>query len=438
MTRFKRILKKTAMTLVAVVLLLFVANSLLNYYWGRQIESRLASMKAMGQPTSLADLQSQPVPDRDNAAPIYKRAFKAVSDPTTKRDMEALYPVLYSKSAAPTPVNWAKAKSALARCDRIFALIEEAQSKPVCRFSAYPTYNPQSEESLERFNVSANEHMEHLGGLRSAVRLLCAGMILSAREGRTQDVVRYAQSALKVNDAIGREAMLMEYLVSVAITNLTLANMRQALSYCRPSESELRQLDSAFARIDAPKLYKHAIEGERVYFLMQNYEFRKAGVKYPFRNGDTLAYLNFASRHLDCTRMDYSTALSKGLVGPSTGDSLPFYAILTKLTAPVTARAAGARYKCEAEIACGRAFLALRAYKARFGKYPRTLRDLRSGIGWELPADPFTSKDLVYKPVGGGFILYSVGYDLVDNGGVPLQPRGQAKPSGDIAWKVSL
>ena len=134
--------------------------------------------------------------------------------------------------------------------------------------------------------------------------------------------------------------------------------------------------------------------------------------------------------------MNYSAALSKGLVGPSAADNLPFYAIFTKMTADVMVRTAGARYKCEAEIACGRTFLALRAYKARFGKYPRTLPDLRSGINWELPVDPFTGKDLVYKQVRNGFILYSIGYDLKDNGGTPLQSRDEAEPRGDIVWRI--
>lgn len=434
MTRFKRILKKTAVTVLALALILFVANSLLDYYWGRQIEARLAALRAAGQPTSFADLQGPPVPERDNAAPIYKRAFKAMSDPVAKRDMEALYPILYSKSTTPSPADWAKAKAAIARCDGIIALIAEAQSKPACQFPMYPVIKGMSSESVERHDALAQERYRQLAGLRSAERLLCAKMILSAREGRTQDVVSYGRSALKINDAIGRAPMLIEFLASAAVTNLALANMRQALIYCQPSEDELRQLDEALLRIDMPELYKRAIEGERVYFLAQNLEYGRAGM--PLWRGDTLAYLGFIARHLESTRMNYSAALSKGLVGPNAADGLPFYSIFTRILAPVMARAAGARYMCEAEIACGRTFLALGAYKARFVKYPRTLRDLTSGIGWKLPPDPFTGKDLIYKQVGGGFIIYSVGYDLKDNGGTPLQSRGQAVHSGDIVWRV--
>lgn len=437
MTRLKRILKKTAKTLVALVLVVFLANSLLNYYWGRQIEARLTAIRAAGQPVSLADMQGPSVPEHENAALLYRRAFKIMSEPSVERDMNTVSLILSSTARTPSLADWANAKAALARSDRILALIKEAQSKPACQFSAYPVIKGMSQESLTRHSALANEHYQMQAGLRDATRLLCAKAILCAREGRTQDVVRYIRSALNVNDAIRENALLVDYLVDIAITNVALANMRQALSYCQPSESELRQLDSALSRVNAPELYKHAIEGERIYFLTQNYEFRKAGIgSIPLSSGDTLAYLDFISRHLECTRMNYSAALSKELVGPHAADNLPFYAILTKITAPVTAMAAGARYKCEAEIACGRMFLALRAYKARFGKYPRTLNDLRSGVDWKLPTDPFTGKDMVYKQAGDGFILYSVGYDLKDNGGTALQSCGRAEPSGDIVWRI--
>lgn len=433
MTRLKTILWKTAKTLFAIVLVFLVANGLLQYHWGRQIEARLEEIRAAGEPTSLADLQKHEVREEDNAAPLYMQALEAMCEPSAWPDVEALYPILEG-SRTPTPTDWANAKAAIARLDGISALIEKAQSKPACQFAMYPVLQGTSPESAKQQGASARERYDTLARLRSATRLLSAKAILCAREGRTQDVVRYSQSALRTNEAIRANGTLLDYLTGVAVISIALGNMRQALTYCQPSEDELRQLDGALSRIDVPELYRHAIEGERVYFLAQNYEFRKAGM--PSTSGDTLAYLDFMSRHLESTRMNYSAALSKGLVGPSAIDNVPFYSTLTKIIAPVTARAADARYKCEAEIACGRIFLAIQAYKGRFGSYPQTMRELRSGIGWELPKDPFNGNDLIYKRVGRGFVLYCIGYDLKDNGGTRLKPRGQGEPVGDIPWQV--
>src|SRR2546429_318116 len=55
----------------------------------------------------------------------------------------------------------------------------------------------------------------------------------------------------------------------------------------------------------------------------------------------------------------------------------------------------------------------LMLYRAEHGAFPpKVIGGSRvSGI------DPFTRADLIYKPTAKGFTIYSVGRDLIDNGG---------------------
>lgn len=423
MTRFKRILKRIAQILLACVLAVLVVSGLLRFYWGRQIETRLAAIKASGQPVCVADLQGKPVPKQDNAAPIYEQAFKLLAKPARRPDIDALNSILYSPKATPSPGDWAAAKAALTRCADILALIGEAQSRPACQFPL-------------RFDAP-EALFDRLAKLRDVTRLLCASAALNAREGKTLEVVTYTKSALRVRDAVGENsAIIIDYLCGVAITKMTLANLRQALHYCQLSESQLRQLDEALSRINSAEMYRHAFQGERVFGLQQMAGWRKAGYVMPLGNGDTLAYLDFSAKQIAGTTMTYSAARSKGLIGPEAKDQVPSYAILTGVIVPVFQRANVERYRCEAEIACGRVFLALQAYGAKFGRYPQSLAELKSGIDWKLPADPFTGINLIYKPGNKGFILYSVGPDQKDDGGMNLQSGSQTIPRGDIVWKM--
>jgi hypothetical protein len=68
----------------------------------------------------------------------------------------------------------------------------------------------------------------------------------------------------------------------------------------------------------------------------------------------------------------------------------------------------------EAEIA-----LALRAYQAREGRYPRQLADLTPKYLKVVPVDRFTEGPLIYRleGEGNGYVLYSVGPNGKDNGG---------------------
>lgn len=64
--------------------------------------------------------------------------------------------------------------------------------------------------------------------------------------------------------------------------------------------------------------------------------------------------------------------------------------------------------------------LALRAHSVEHGSPPAQLKALSPVLLKEIPRDPFSGKPLVYRPQGTNWLLYSVGPDRVDNGGIPV------------------
>lgn len=65
--------------------------------------------------------------------------------------------------------------------------------------------------------------------------------------------------------------------------------------------------------------------------------------------------------------------------------------------------------------------LALHAYKLDHGRYPASLSLLAPAYLSQIPADPFAqSGPLRYRTTPGGYVLYSVGPDGVDDGGKPI------------------
>jgi hypothetical protein len=71
-----------------------------------------------------------------------------------------------------------------------------------------------------------------------------------------------------------------------------------------------------------------------------------------------------------------------------------------------------------------RLLLAIHIYRAGHGELPQSLSDLVPDILPSLPPDPFTGRDFVYRRIDPGadplhraFILYSTGFDGIDNGG---------------------
>jgi hypothetical protein len=84
----------------------------------------------------------------------------------------------------------------------------------------------------------------------------------------------------------------------------------------------------------------------------------------------------------------------------------------------------------------------LAAYRAEQGKYPAALADLAPKYATKIPLDLFSGKPLVYKLQGGGYVLYSVGANGKDDGGLSYEDREHA-PDGagnydDLVVQVPL
>ena len=78
------------------------------------------------------------------------------------------------------------------------------------------------------------------------------------------------------------------------------------------------------------------------------------------------------------------------------------------------------------------AALTLKAYQNKKGEYPQSLAQLPETIEWaNLPEDPFSGEDFIYRREGEGFLIYSIGANLKDDGGKVEQDWKE----GDIVWR---
>ncbi len=86
--------------------------------------------------------------------------------------------------------------------------------------------------------------------------------------------------------------------------------------------------------------------------------------------------------------------------------------------------------------------LAIMRYEKEKGQYPASLDGLvEAGYLKELPMDPHSDGPLIYRRTNGGFLLYSFGMDLTDDGGkLGLDSRGTPRmwaDNGDwVFWPV--
>ena len=83
-----------------------------------------------------------------------------------------------------------------------------------------------------------------------------------------------------------------------------------------------------------------------------------------------------------------------------------------------------------AQVRAARAGLAVERYRLAHGRYPETLDALVPEFLDAVPEDPFDGKPLRYQARANGFVVYSVGHDLADNGGRERDVAGASRVFG--------
>src|SRR5438874_7562315 len=118
-----------------VVLGLLAGGVILNMTSGRALESELAQIREKGEPISLREAAPSMVPDDENAAPIYKKAFLSLprlvpASPTTGRvnpqlspdDERLLRRLLSDRNERPGNVSMQQLREVLAGTEAALAL----------------------------------------------------------------------------------------------------------------------------------------------------------------------------------------------------------------------------------------------------------------------------------------------------------------------------
>jgi hypothetical protein len=79
--------------------------------------------------------------------------------------------------------------------------------------------------------------------------------------------------------------------------------------------------------------------------------------------------------------------------------------------------------------------LAVQRYRLAEGHMPESLENLVPAYIEFVPTDPFNGQSLKYRTLETGFVVYSVGEDLTDEGGTE---RGRGRDQRGLPWDVTF
>jgi hypothetical protein len=377
----------------------------------------------------------------ENAAPLYQKAFDTLRIST--QDEERLFGgsarqwVPAWPAEHPSPEWAASARPVLAANAESLKWARQAAGVAHCAFPVNWEGGP------------GEQQFSHLARLRSLARMLQLDAAVAAAEGRPDDALADAATTLRMAEHAKAEPALVSQLVAYSIQDIAVRSIRTTLSEGLPSAASARGLiaqlcsieqvspsvagvKSDIAFLGIPVFGMAARGGRGMAEIMslqgstdrdlfwQKLLLRGYGtVGRPLLNLDERTYLRVMSDQFRAFTLPWPESQHLAHQLQTRLEARPVYrAPLTRMLIPVFERAIWSRDKATANLGNARIALALALYKSQHGAYPDTLAALEQA-GFTLPRDPFGGQPYCYRREGPGYVVYSVGSDMRDDGGVP-------------------
>jgi hypothetical protein len=441
---------KSALVAVLAVVVVAAAGGGGYYYWKNYLQKGGTNNGALavtnspdlaasqpGDPKTLEELNgwyAEPAAGQ-NAATFFEQGFDALQITNTDRNSSSL--PLIGKAAMPVinvPVPSGMKTALRAFLERNSSALELFERGAQCSGSRYPLDLAKGGETL----------LPHLPKVRTAAQLAELNALQQSDLHQGANAGQSVWLTLAAARTLEPEPLLVSQLVRVACDSAAVDALEQTVNRVALPAESLTQLQSAFnqaADYDAAGTgFNRALKAERVTgtatFDAGPEKLREMLLRMPPGAGQgTMQATNLDKilSSLKEQRQFYEDSVNQLVVARK--DALPArlkaddvmtpraeeakskgYLICTMLMpalGKVTSREAGGL----ARLRLAQTAIALERFRAANNHYPDSLNELAPKFLAAVPNDPFDGQPLRYRKSVEGYLLYSIGPDLKDDGG---------------------
>jgi hypothetical protein len=398
---------------------------------------------------------------------------------TYYRELEKAYPAA-GIPIAPQPQSPAQdVLLALSKFDPVIEQLRQDSARPDSRFPIQYDYG-----------MPAAILLPHLAAEKRCAQVLQLRAIAEFQNGESKKALDDVKLMMRLADASRTEPFLICHLVRIAILNLALQPIYEGLAEHKWSDAQLADLDSELAKLDFLADYEFAVRGERN-LQIANIEFLHHPHDLQFKRprlyflAPILSLVQMLSNLSSDSGGDENSQMGFQMLALSFGPSgwiyqnemriarfetkwyLPIVDQEKQIISPPKVRAAGdaldkeirhrtpeniletllmsslggSAEKCahaQSSTDLARVAIALERLRLAHGEFPESLNALAPQFMEKIPHDVINGQPLHYRRTDDGqFILYSVGWNERDDGGVVgLMKSGSVdNQKGDWVWR---
>ncbi len=305
--------------------------------------------------------------------------------------------------------------------------------------------------------------MPNLLKYRQLSRALCWRGVFAAGAGQYDKTADDMITSYRLGRHLRGDTVFIEQLVGIAIETRTVKMLRAVVAQNELDDTALARLQGRLAEATANEQWTVSLKGEKLglYDVIQrsfvqtrlgsHLYLRRMYGNIHIQNTRQIGHILFNHPDMKKTRKQvdriYEIYEKRAQLTPASArpnieqerqeiEGIMKDNLLIGTFMPAFDRVITIFYRVPIEVDATLAVLALQRYKLRHGDYPDGLEELvKAGLLKAVPIDPFSDKPIAYRSGDEDFLLYSFGYDCVDDDGTPgMDSKGRIRQWG---WRDS-
>jgi len=438
----KRFRLKFSHVLIILLLICVGFFAILRLRLKSKLQARIDAISAAGYPVTCAELDKwYTIPENaENAAYTIIDAFWCYRewDKTKSEPLPLIGQAKLPDRTEPLPEDMkASIAQYIADNNEALALLHKAAAIEHCR---YPV------DLSSGFEVQLN----HLSKLRKGMKLLNLEAVWHAENDKSQLASQSVISGFGLAHSLVKEPVFISQLVRIACHGPAISALERAINRIVFTDEQLVEFDRCLVSAEDHSALASAYAGDRCPFLdaLKKPESLKSvitGHNMPINplldlyiaaglaDMDTIYYLDFIDKYIEITKLPLHQRQKAYDALEARLGSISNVHILLKNHTPALLRIIMIELRFIAGLYAARTGLAVERYRLAAGKLPETLSDLVPTYFETVPKDPYDGNEIRYKKLKTGFVVYSTGEDLSDDGG---KERTKESPNWDVTFIV--
>jgi len=441
--------RKLKVSHILILLLLIGAGAFTLYRLNlkKQLQVRIEAIRAAGYPVTCEELdQWYSIPDNvENAAYIILDAFEYYQEPQDKE----LMPLL-GKAELPMrniPLT-EETKNIIAQFlndnKKVLELLHEAAT---LEYSRYPI----------DLNFGFRTHLDHFHDLRISNFLLYLQAVLHGENEEPQLAIRSVISALAIANSLSKEPIIISQRAHASQYTDTISILERLINRVDFTDEQLIELSLAFANAYDDSGMKRAFVGERCMILSICRELSSINPDYwdswdsdmpsvpilqlyqalGLADSYAIIYFELIDEYIKTFQLPPDQRQKVADAIDTRFNNISKIHILLHKFRPSLSQIVILDLRNIAGLRTAQAAIAIQRYRLATGKLPETLENLVPDYLETVPQDPFDGKELRYKKLETGYVVYSIGEDLSDDGGIEM-PRTTKERRKIRNWDITF